>query len=56
MMNYREPTLVEVALQDTLSDLESGIELLDLRVLAAAELAVALTHELIELQDRNLGV
>lgn len=46
-----ELTLAETMLQNTFTDLELGTELLDLRILEAAEEAAKLVVDLIELQD-----
>jgi hypothetical protein len=51
MANFREPTLEEVGLHNTFTELELGNELLDLQILEASKAAANLVRDLIDLQD-----
>ena len=51
MTNPREKTLDEIALNNVSFDLELGTDLLELRVLEAAQQAALLVKDLIALQD-----
>ena len=48
MTNLRQPTAAEIILDNTLTEIELGIELLDARVLEAAEYAAQLVKDWVE--------